>query len=329
MKKSNKILLYGLLVSILYIVLCVSIQKNRMVVKSETMPKHEVQKVSLESVDRNVNIKSKHHNKSNLDYKIENGVITIAGNMPILDDNDSLKKTMMRFCGEEYCDRTIMFSADREEPFWKNLAKDFIDLFYEENLTNASFVADEFGNISIGGELLTNKAKDKIIQIIKSNNSIHIKDNTHLKVLTLPKETPKISEVEIDVNNSIDKNIDVVDIAQNRVTELLATKKINFVRNHARITRRGIQTLKEVIAIIKDIPDIKIIVKGYTDAGGKRAINRWISKERAKSVKNYLGSHGINPRDIEVKGFGEDYLLYEDNPYSPLNRRVEIEIKRK
>jgi len=327
MKKSNKILLFGLLIGILYIVLCVYIQKNKINAKLSPVTaittNNKVQEVVLEpKVDTNNSTK----NRSTLEYKIENGIITIAGNMPILDDNDSLKKTMMRFCGEEYCDRTILFSSDREKPLWKNLAQKFIDLFYEENLTNAYFVADKFSNISIGGELLTKRAKDRITQIIKSNNNSKIIDNTHLKVLSLPKETPKISEVKVDVNKSIDKNItiadtviDIVDIAQNKISELLTTKKINFVRNRAKLTRRSIHTLKEVIAIIKDVPNIKIIVKGYTDAGGKRAINRWISKERAKRVKNYLGSHGINPIDIEAKGFGEDDLLYEDKPYSPLN----------
>jgi len=337
MKKSNKILLFGLLIGILYIVLCVYIQKDKISAKlspvTAIMTNNKVQEVVLEpKVDTNNSTK----NKSTLEYKIENGVITIAGNMPILDDNDSLKKTMMRFCGEEYCDRTILFSSDKEIPIWKNIAQEFIDLFYEENLTNAYFVADKLGNISIGGELLTKRAKDRIVKIINSHKNTKITDNTHLKVLHLPKKTSKINVVKIDHNKSIDKNItvtdttiDAVDIAQNNISKLLTTKKINFIRNRAKLTSRSIHTLKEVIAILKDIPNIKIIVKGYTDAGGKRAINKWISEVRAKRVKNYLGSHGINPTDIEAKGFGEDNLLDENNPYNPLNRRVEIEIKRK
>ena len=337
MKKSNKILLFGLLIGILYIVLCVYIQKDKISAKLSPVTaittNNKVQEVVLEpKVDTNNSTK----NKSTLEYKIENGVITIAGNMPILDDNDSLKKTMMRFCGEEYCDRTILFSSDREKPLWKNIAQEFIDLFYEENLTNAYFVANKLGNISIGGELLTKRAKDRIVKIINSHKNTKITDNTHLKVLHLPKKTSKINVVKIDHNKSIDKNItvtdttiDAVDIAQNNISKLLTTKKINFIRNRAKLTSRSIHTLKEVIAILKDIPNIKIIVKGYTDAGGKRAINKWISEVRAKRVKNYLGSHGINPTDIEAKGFGEDNLLDENNPYNPLNRRVEIEIKRK
>jgi len=337
MKKSNKILLFGLLIGILYIVLCIYIQKDKISAKLSPVTaittNNKVQEIALEpKVDTNNSTK----NKPTLEYKIENGVITIAGNMPILDDNDKLKKTMMRFCGEEYCDRTILFSSDREKPLWKNIAQEFIDLFYDENLTNASFVADKFSNIFVDGELLTQRAKDKIVQIINSNKSIHIIDNTHLKVLTLAKEIPKISKAKIDVNKSLDKNItivdttlDVVEIAQNKISELLESQRINFVRNHARLTKKSIHTLKEIISILKDIPNIEIIVKGYTDAGGKRDINRWISEVRAKRVKEYLGSHGIDIHNIKSKGFGEDDLLDEKNPYNPLNRRVEIEIIRR
>jgi OOP family OmpA-OmpF porin len=71
------------------------------------------------------------------------------------------------------------------------------------------------------------------------------------------------------------------------------------------------------------------VVKGYTDASGDEKINLWISQERAKSVKRYLGKHGIPLKNITAKGFGESELLYGDKPYSELNRRVEIEIRRR
>ncbi|NOZ89895.1 MAG: OmpA family protein [Epsilonproteobacteria bacterium] len=344
MKKSNRILLLGILVSILYILLCIYIH-NRGVDKTDTVIKESIKDdISIESVQGVLDSKgidtNSTKNKSSLDYKIDNGVITIAGNMPILDDDDTLKQTMMRFCSEDYCDRTIIFSADKEMPSWKNLAKDIIEFFYEDNLTNAYFSADEYNNISVGGELLTQKSKEKINQIIKSSGITNIVDNTHLKVVELvDTATPVIGEVK-DKNITVDENItiensnisnsdDDIDVAQEKIVELLANKKINFYRNRARITRKSRKVLNEIIAIVKDIPDIKIEVKGYTDASGKRAINKWISQERAKSVKNYLGSHGITPRDIKAIGFGEDDLLYPDKPYSPLNRRVEIEIKRK
>ena len=355
MQKSKKILLYGILGSILYIILCVYLHINR-------VNKTKISSISIDKSKKNQNLEKKLTNKninkdinlnsdknstlsnSSLEYKIENGVITIAGNMPILDDEDSLKKTMMRFCSEEYCDRTIVFSSDREMPFWKEFAKDIINFFYDYNLTNASFEVDEYNNISISGELLTQEAKDKIAQIIKNSNISNINNNTHLKVMSNRVEDKKdINIIDTILNNNTttnksnniasisDKNSsdDTITIAENRIQELLSTKKINFYRNRARITRDGKMVLNEIIEIIKDMPNIKIEVKGYTDASGKRAINKWISQERAKSVKRYLGRHGISLEDIEAEGFGEDDLLYPDKPYSPLNRRVEIDIKRK
>ena len=347
MKKSNKILLYGLLISILYIITCVYTHINKP--KSITTTKKEVPKLSIKSVDTNSkknknNIKNdindtKH--QSTLEYKIKDGKVTIAGNMAILDDEDALKISMMKFCKRGNCDRTILFSADKKMPSWKNLAKEIIDIFYEENITSALFSADKYGNITISGELLTQKSKDKITQIIKQNGIHNLKNNTHLAVLklkdeTIPKNNNTKNSIAIENNITIEKRItiednnsDVFDIAQNQITELLATQKITFYRNHARIKNSGIKVLNKIIKIIKDIPNVKIEVRGYTDAGGKRSINKWISFQRAKSVKNYLSNHGINSKDIEAKGLGEDDLLDENAPYSPLNRRVEIEIKRK
>jgi len=175
-----------------------------------------------------------------------------------------------------------------------------------------------------------------------SNNEIDISSNS----TKIPKEIESVEDIEspkknniqnsisnknIDIDNNIEEDIvkDDIEVVQDKIAEILKEKKINFYRNRAKLIPESKKTLKEIISIIKDIPNIKIYVKGYTDASGKKDINRWISEARAKSVKLYLGKHGINPDIIEYKGFGEDDLLYKDKPYSPLNRRVEIEIKRR
>ncbi len=347
MKRSSKIVLYGLLISILYIILCVFIKKDDFNNKPETINKQELKEPQIESVDiNNSSIKDSKRvvkNSSTLDYKIENGAITIGGNMPILAEDDSLKKSMIRFCSKEYCKRTIIFSANKEMPLWKNLAKDIIDIFYDENLTNASFLANEQGDITIGGEFLTKSSKDRLLEILKQYGTAHITDNSYIKekeILSTPKEekdtvisdkneSESVKIADSITNNSTVAKRDKIDIAQEKITELLKSENINFYRSRAKLTSRGKRTLRKIIAILKEIPDVKIEVRGYTDASGKRRVNKWISDVRAKSVKLYLGSHGINSDNIEAKGFGEDDLLYKDKPYSPLNRRVEIEIKRR
>ena len=109
----------------------------------------------------------------------------------------------------------------------------------------------------------------------------------------------------------------------------ITNRNISFYKNKAKITDKSRATLNKVIKILKTVPNAKITVKGYTDASGKEKTNLWISQERAKSVKKYLGKHGIPLKNIVAKGYGESELLYGDKPNSELNRRVEIEIRRK
>jgi outer membrane protein OmpA-like peptidoglycan-associated protein len=345
MKKSTKILLYGSLISILYIILCIFIENRDIINKLEDTDIEELKNASvIESVeDRNLdkncsieNSMKRQKKKSILDFKIENGTVTIDGQMPILADDDNLKKSIMKFCLENYCRRTITFSENREIPSWKRLAEETIEMFYDENLSYVSFSVNSNGEITINGEVSNRGSKERIDEVLSHYKQERITNNLLLKDNLLPtgKEIT-LTEKYIDKNstistlNSKDNEQDSIDIAQNKISELLKSERINFYRSRAKITPQGIKTLNKILTILKDIPDIKIEIRGYTDASGGRRVNKWISKERAKSVKRYLETHGINSVNIEAKGFGEDDLLYKDKPYSPLNRRVEIEIKRR
>ena len=334
MKKSSKILLYGILVSILFIASCLYMEKMVSVDRDDSVVENisdGEKEISIESVlsknDREL------EEQSTIEYKIGKGVISIDGRMPLLDISDPLKNSMMKMCGLVHCDRPIIFSPDVKTPKWKSFAKEIIDLFYEENLSYAYFFADKNSNITIGGELLSKVSKDKLDFLLEKYKQFTIDNRIKLKILEVVKKEvvvePNIREANTTKINTIKEHSSDIEVAQEEIVNILKDKKINFVRNRARITKKGIETLNEIIVVLKKVPDVKIEVRGYTDASGKRAINRWISEERAKSVRNYLGSSGINPVNIEAKGFGEDNLLYEDKPYSKLNRRVEIGIKRR
>jgi outer membrane protein OmpA-like peptidoglycan-associated protein len=278
-----------------------------------------------------------------LTYKISNGVVSIAGDMPVLEEGNPLKESMMRFCLEDNCNKTVIFSPNREMPKWSGLATDIINLFYEDNITNGIFSVNKSGDIRIGGELLTRSSKDKIAKIIARSGVENVLNSTHLKISQKPKEKRVVTNIEEEdspvIGNIIENNITTppppkskIETVQEKVSKLLRDKRINFYRGRAGITPKGKETLNEILEALKELPDlenIEIEVRGYTDASGKRATNRWISEARAKSVKIYLGSHGIPSENIVAKGFGEDNLLYEEEPYNPLNRRVEIEIKRR
>ena len=69
----------------------------------------------------------------------------------------------------------------------------------------------------------------------------------------------------------------------------------------------------------------RIQLVGHTDAKGGDAYNLTLSRQRAQSVANYLGSqHGIAEKRLTVEGMGRSQLAVADQPYSALNRRVQV-----
>jgi len=361
MKSSSKILLFGLLGSVLLMVTCLYLNLDKFTQESVMPPapkpieakldkvvttekKEPVPTVPKElpkdptppiisTVAKKVTPKEENESRNALEdssllYQIENQTVIIDGKLPLMDNNDSLKETMIRQCKDLLCQRKVLFSPKQKDPEWRSLAVETITLFQEENLPEAR-LSIQGHEILIQGTFKSRESKTDLDKLLEPyRNSYDINNSTIVKSEEKPTEKPVI---KIDENQSKteDNKSRVLETAQERVSTILKSKHINFHRNRAAITKKGKRTLNEIIKILKTIPDVHIEVQGYTDAGGKARINKWISSERAKSVKNYLGSHGLNPKNIKAKGFGETNLLFEDEPYNILNRRVEIVIKGK
>ena len=67
------------------------------------------------------------------------------------------------------------------------------------------------------------------------------------------------------------------------------------------------------------------LVAGHTDASGPAAYNQKLSERRAMTVRNYLiEEFGVDPDRLIRVGWGETRLKLADEPYSAVNRRVEI-----
>ena len=71
--------------------------------------------------------------------------------------------------------------------------------------------------------------------------------------------------------------------------------------------------------------DGRFRISGHTDARGSDAYNLVLSRQRARSVADYLvREHRIDARRLSVEGYGRSQLLEPDNPTSAVNRRVQI-----
>ena len=87
--------------------------------------------------------------------------------------------------------------------------------------------------------------------------------------------------------------------------------------------------LREFSRFLKSNPSIRIMIQGHTDSDGDDAKNLDLSDRRAKGVKRYLVSLGIDESRLEAKGFGEaNPKAANDTPENKAkNRRTEFLIQ--
>jgi outer membrane protein OmpA-like peptidoglycan-associated protein len=105
---------------------------------------------------------------------------------------------------------------------------------------------------------------------------------------------------------------------------------ILFEYNSAVITPEGKNLLAGYAAMLnKELAGRNFLINGHTDNIGSRDYNLRLSLERANSVKSYLSANGVDPSRLEVRGYGFDKPIFDNDTESgrSKNRRVEFEEK--
>ncbi|PKN18979.1 MAG: hypothetical protein CVU71_09350 [Deltaproteobacteria bacterium HGW-Deltaproteobacteria-6] len=115
---------------------------------------------------------------------------------------------------------------------------------------------------------------------------------------------------------------------------VLAFEDIHFDFDKATLKPEAQAILKRSIRMLKDNPNAKVRVAGYSSAAGTDVYNQKLSERRAAAVQEYLINEGvITPDRLSTIGYGEtDPAMYEAAPkeiYSKAakaNMRVLFEI---
>jgi len=113
---------------------------------------------------------------------------------------------------------------------------------------------------------------------------------------------------------------------ENKVIEI--ANEVNFITNKADLTVPSKYKLNELLTILLENPDLKIIISGHTDDVGNAESNFVLSEKRANSVLNYLAEKGIAKNRMTALAFGEEQLKANEisEESRAKNRRVEIKI---
>ena len=125
----------------------------------------------------------------------------------------------------------------------------------------------------------------------------------------------------------------VAAVAEKKVV-VLAFEDVHFDFDKSTLKPEAQARLKRDIQLLKDNPNAKVRIAGYTSASGTEAYNQKLSERRASAVQQYLINEGIIARDrLTTIGYGESNpAMYEAAPkelYSPAakaNMRALFEI---
>ncbi len=173
------------------------------------------------------------------------------------------------------------------------------------------------------------------------NRRVELTWNKIRQVIEIPKKPVHDIQVDTVAQTEIKQPIEsqtssmAEQIEQAKETgKSLILKNINFVGGRAQFLPIAFPTLKELVKIMKENPELKIEIQGHVcctmdgaDGPNLETGGEELSVDRARAVYDYLIYNGIEKSRLRYKGFGgKKRLIYPEMSESDrvTNRRVEI-----
>jgi len=99
-----------------------------------------------------------------------------------------------------------------------------------------------------------------------------------------------------------------------------------FSVNKAQLKSGGTRNVQKLADFLKQYPQHKVLIEGYTDSTGSDSLNQKLSERRADAVRMALINMGISSDRISTHGYGEAFPVASNDTATSrqLNRRVEI-----
>ena len=107
---------------------------------------------------------------------------------------------------------------------------------------------------------------------------------------------------------------------------VITLSDVLFSSNKTKLESGGMRSLHKLADFLKQYPERKVLVEGYTDSTGSDDHNQELSERRANAVKTALVDMGISSERISMRGYGKSFPVASNSTSSSrqLNRRVEI-----
>jgi outer membrane protein OmpA-like peptidoglycan-associated protein len=102
--------------------------------------------------------------------------------------------------------------------------------------------------------------------------------------------------------------------------------EVVFDVNKADLKPGGIATVDKLAAFMKEYPNRRVMIEGFTDSTGTPEYNKGLSERRALAVRNALLDKGVESNRVDIRGYGIEFPVATNATAAgrQMNRRVEI-----
>ena len=154
--------------------------------------------------------------------------------------------------------------------------------------------------------------------------------------LTCCTQKPKPEARTVDAQSAVAKTEsahapdDSVEKHRILIEQLLnqAFQPVYFPYDQATLSEKSKTLLSQAGALMKKEPSIQVLIKGNTDERGSEDYNIALGDRRARAVKEYLVSYGVQASRLRLISYGEEKPANPGHDESAwaLNRRDEFNV---
>ena len=167
------------------------------------------------------------------------------------------------------------------------------------------------------------KSQDYVVEVYKEGYLLN-------SIAVLYNEKLDFRGNELELKSTMVNSVD----ADTRLTEIKIGARqvlggVYFEFNSAKLLQESSIALDKLYQFLKENASVTMEVSGHTDNIGSPEVNKYISRQRAQSVVNYLVKKGIAKRRLVAEGYGETQPIASNESAlngRDVNRRVEVTI---
>ena len=235
---------------------------------------------------------------------------------------------------KEYSFEFDLTSIVKFHEFIRNIELEYLNENQAKYTTIKGKILDESGKpIKAKIEIIDNETKQVIgyIETDANNGTYEYKVPKGKNYgLTVTADNYLFHSENIDIDENYDnKEIQlVIPMKKTQIGAKIILNNIFFDFGKSSLRIESEIELNRVIELLKTNTDIVIEISGHTDNIGSLTANNLLSEARAKSVVDFIISHGINKERIQYKGYGymQPIADNENEEGRQKNRRTEFKI---